>query len=165
MKAGAVQWLRRFTRAPCAHFLCMMLVPLACAAAPETKLTTAQIRTTLGGHHVTDGRHWGHDYHLDGRLERSENGSTSSGRWSAQNNQLCLLLPEVSKVSRVCFDVVRVGGGVAVPRCGQCGVRRHGQKESVSLMLLVSLYGVCTALAPRGTFGTIGGWSHFHALK
>ena len=28
----------------------------------------------------------------------------------AQNNQLCLLLPEVSKVSPVCFDVVLVGG-------------------------------------------------------
>ena len=53
--------------------------------------------------------HWGHDYHLDGRLERSENGRTRSGSWSAQNNQLCLLLPEVSKVSPVCFDVVRVG--------------------------------------------------------
>ena len=109
MTAGVVQWLGRFARVLCAHFLCMMLVPLACAAPPETKLTTAQIRTTLGGHHVTDGRHWGHDYHLDGRLERSENGRTRSGSWSAQNNQLCLLLPEVSKVSPVCFDVVRVG--------------------------------------------------------
>ncbi len=87
----------------------MTLAPLACAAPPETKLTTAQIRATLGGHHVTDGRHWGHDYFLDGRLERSENGRTRAGRWNTQNNQLCLLLPEVSKVSPVCFDVVRVG--------------------------------------------------------
>ena len=87
----------------------MTLAPLACAAPPETKLTTAQIRATLGGHQVSDGRHWGHDYFLDGRLERSENGRIRSGRWSAQNNQLCLLLPEVSKVSPVCFDVVRVG--------------------------------------------------------
>lgn len=93
----------------CAHFLCTMLVPLACAAPPETKLTTAQIRAMLGGHHVTDRRHWGHEYRLDGRMERSENGRTRSGRWSAQNNQLCLLLPEVSKESPVCFDVVRVG--------------------------------------------------------
>ena len=49
MTAGVVQWLGRFARVLCAHFLCMMLVPLACAAPPETKLTTAQIRTTLGG--------------------------------------------------------------------------------------------------------------------
>ena len=110
MTAGAGRWLSRFTKALCAHFLCMTLVPLAGAAPPETKLTTAQIRATLGGHHVTDGRHWGHDYFLDGRLERWENGRTRSGRWSAQNNQLCLLLPEVSKESPVCFDVVRVGG-------------------------------------------------------
>lgn len=109
MKAAAVRWPRRFTRGLWAHFLCGMLMPFAFAAPPETKLTTAQIRATVGGHHVTDGRHWGHDYHLDGRLERSENGRTRSGSWSAQNNQLCLLLPEVSKVSPVCFDVVRVG--------------------------------------------------------
>lgn len=110
MKAAAVRWPRRFTRGLWAHFLCGMLMPFAFAAPPETKLTTAQIRATVGGHHVTDGRHWGHDYFLDGRLERSENGRTRSGRWSAQNNQLCLLLPEVSKESPVCFDVVRVGG-------------------------------------------------------
>ena len=109
MAAGAGRWLYRFTSALCAHLLCMTLAPLACAAPPETKLTTAQIRATLGGHHVTDGRHWGHDYFLDVRLERSENGRTRAGRWSTQNNQLCLLLPEVSKVSPVCFDVVRVG--------------------------------------------------------
>ena len=109
MTAGAGRRLHRITRALCAHFLCMTLAPLACAAPPGTKLTTAQIRATLGGHHVTDGRHWGHDYFLDGRLERSENGRTRAGRWSTQNNQLCLLLPEVSKVSPVCFDVVRVG--------------------------------------------------------
>lgn len=109
MTAGVVRLLRHFTWALCAHVLCGMLVPFACAAPPEAKLTTAQIRATLGGHHVTDGRHWGHDYFLDGRLERSENGRTRSGRWSAQNNQLCLLLPEVSKVSPVCFDVVRAG--------------------------------------------------------
>ncbi len=109
MTAGVVRLLRHFTWALCAHVLGGMLVPFACAAPPENKLTTAQIRTTLGGHHVTDGRHWGHAYFLDGRLERSENGRTRSGRWSAQNNQLCLLLPEVSKVSPVCFDVVRVG--------------------------------------------------------
>lgn len=59
--------------------------------------------------HDTDGRHWGHDYFLDGRLERSDNGRTRAGRWSTQNKQLSLLLPEVSKVSPVCFDVVRVG--------------------------------------------------------
>jgi hypothetical protein len=109
MTAGAERWLHRFSRVLCAHFLCLTLVPLACAAPPETKLTTAQIRSSLGGHHVTDGRHWGHDYFLDGRLERSENGRTRTGRWSAQDNQLCLLLREVSKVSPVCFDVVRVG--------------------------------------------------------
>lgn len=109
MKAAAVRWPRRFTRGLWAHFLCGMLMPFAFAAPPETKLTTAQIRATVGGHHVTDGRHWGHDYFLDGRLERSENGRTRSGRWSAQNNQLCLLLPEVSKVSPICFDVVRAG--------------------------------------------------------
>lgn len=87
----------------------MTLIPLACAASPESKLTTTQVRTTLVGHHVTDGRHWRHDYFVDGRLESSENGRTRSGRWSAQNNHLCLLLSEVSKVSPVCFDVVRVG--------------------------------------------------------
>ena len=109
MTAGAGRSLYRFTSALCAHLLCMTLAPLACAAPPETKLTTAQIHATLGGHQVSDGRHWGHDYFLDGRLERSENGRTRSGRWTAQNNQLCLLLPEVSKESPVCFDVVRVG--------------------------------------------------------
>ncbi len=83
--------------------------PLACAAPPEVRLSTAQIRSTLGGHQVTDGRHWTHDYFQDGRLERSESGRMRSGRWSAQNNQLCLRLPEVSKESPVCFDVVRVG--------------------------------------------------------
>lgn len=106
----AIAWRpRRFTRGLYAHFLCGMLMPFVCAASPESKLTTAQIRSTVGGHHVSDGRHWGHDYFLDGRLERSENGRTRSGRWTAQNNQLCLLLPEVSKESPVCFDVVRVG--------------------------------------------------------
>lgn len=109
MKAGTARLARRFITGLWTHFLCGMLVPFACAAPPETKLTTAQIRSTVGGHHVSDGRHWGHDYFMDGRLERSENGRTRSGRWSAQNNQLCLLLPEVSKVSPVCFDVVRVG--------------------------------------------------------
>ena len=109
MTAGAARWPRRFTRGLWAHFLCGMLMPFAVAAAPpETKLTTVQIRSTIGGHHVTDGRHWGHNYFTDGRLERSENGRTRTGRWSAQNNQLCLLLPEVSKESPVCFDVVRV---------------------------------------------------------
>jgi hypothetical protein len=86
-----------------------MLIPLACAAPPQIKLTTAQIRATLGGRHVTDGRHWGHDYFTDGRLERWENGRTRTARWSAHSNQLCMLLPEVSKDSPVCFDVVRVG--------------------------------------------------------
>lgn len=50
----------------------------------------------------------GHDYFLDRRQKRLENDRTRSGRWSAHDNQLCLLLPEVSKVSPVCFDVVRV---------------------------------------------------------
>ena len=56
MKAAAVRWPRRFTRGLWAHFLCGMLMPFAFAAPPETKLTTAQIRATVGGHHVTDGR-------------------------------------------------------------------------------------------------------------
>ena len=59
--------------------------------------------------HDTDRRHLGHDYFSGDGLDRSENGRTRGGRWSAQNGQLCLLLPEVSKVSPVCFDVVRVG--------------------------------------------------------
>lgn len=63
----------------------------------------------MGGHHVTEGRHWSDDYFLDVRLRRSENGRTSAGRCSAQNNQRCLLRPKVNKESPVCFDVVRVG--------------------------------------------------------
>ncbi|SEA84900.1 hypothetical protein SAMN05421875_13613 [Acidovorax soli] len=110
MKMRALRWPRRVTRGLGVHFLCGMLVPLACAAPPGIPLTTAQIRSTVGGRQVTDGLHWSHDYFLDGRLDRSENGRTRAGRWSAQNNQLCLLLPEISKESPVCFDVVRVGG-------------------------------------------------------
>ena len=109
MKVDAVRRPYRVTRGLWVLPLCAMLAPLACAAPPEVRLSTAQIRSTLGGHQVTDGRHWTHDYFQDGRLERSENGRMRSGRWSAQNNQLCLLLPEVSKESPVCFDVVRVG--------------------------------------------------------
>lgn len=110
MKMSALRWPRRVTRGLGVHFLCGMLVPLACAAPSEIPLTTAQIRSTVGGRQVTDGLHWSHDYFLDGRLDRSENGRTRAGRWSAQNNQLCLLLPEISKESPICFDVVRVVG-------------------------------------------------------
>lgn len=109
MTADTLDWLRSFSRVLWAHLLCVMLVPLAYATPPEVRLTTAQIRSTLYGHCVTDGLHWTHEYFQDGRLERSDNARIRTGRWSAQNNQLCLLLPEVSRDSPVCFDVVRVG--------------------------------------------------------
>lgn len=50
MKADTARWPRRFKRGLWAHFLCRKLVPFACAAPPEIKLTTAQIRATLGGY-------------------------------------------------------------------------------------------------------------------
>ena len=99
---------RRFTKGVVCAFPVRVLMPFVCAASPETKLTTAQIRSTVVGTMFRRAP-LGHDYFLDGRLERSENGRTRSGRWTAQNNQLSLLLPEVSKESPVCFDVVRVG--------------------------------------------------------
>lgn len=80
----------------------------ACVAAPqEAPLTTAQIRSAVSGKMVTDERHWSHRYFADGRLERSENGRQRSGRWSVQDNRLCLLLPEISKDSPVCYRVFR----------------------------------------------------------
>ncbi|GKT19375.1 hypothetical protein AVHY2522_22255 [Acidovorax sp. SUPP2522] len=129
MTVGNARRPCRFTRELWAHFLYGMLVPLACAAPPETKLTTAQIRSTVRGHHVTNGRHWGHNYRLDGRLERSDNGRTRSGRCCAQNNQRCLLLPEISKESPVCFDVVRMGDELQYRDAGEHGVRGYGQER------------------------------------
>ncbi len=110
MKAGIARLTSRFNRVLWAFLLCTMVAPFAFSApTAETKLTSAQIRSTIDGHHVSDGRHWGHDYFADGRLERQENGRTRAGRWNVQNNQLCLLFPEISKESPVCFDVVRLG--------------------------------------------------------
>lgn len=82
----------------------------ATAAPPEEKpLSGAQIRTAISGKYVTDEHHWGHRYHADGRVERSESGRRRAGRWSVQDNKLCLLLPEISKDQPVCYGVFRHG--------------------------------------------------------
>jgi len=120
MKAGIARLRSRFNRVLWASLLYTMAAPFALSApTAETKLTSAQIRATIGGHHVSDGRHWSHDYFADGRLERQENGRTRVGHWNIQNNQLCLLLPEISKESPVCFDVVRVGKELQYRDAGQ----------------------------------------------
>lgn len=80
-------------------------------AAPiqEKPLNGAQVRAAISGKYVTDEHHWGHRYHADGRLERAENGRRRSGRWSVQDNRLCLLRPEISKDQPVCYLVYRKG--------------------------------------------------------
>ena len=45
----------------------------------------------------------------NGRVERSENGRQRSARWSVKGNQLCLLLPEISKDEPICYSVLRDG--------------------------------------------------------
>lgn len=84
---------------------------LSAAAAPpqEKPLSGAQIRAAISGKYVTDEHHWGHRYHADGRLERSQSGRLLAGRWSVQDDRLCLLQPEISKVEPVCYRVFRSG--------------------------------------------------------
>lgn len=83
---------------------------VAAALAGERKLSGPQIRSALMGKSVSDGRHWSHQYLPDGRLERSENGRIRGGRWDVRGDQLCLLLPEVSKAEPICFDVILASG-------------------------------------------------------
>lgn len=66
-----------------------------------------QIRAALSGKYVTDEHHWGHRYLTDGRLTRMENGRRRPGRWSVQEDQLCLLLPEISEAEPICYQVQR----------------------------------------------------------
>ena len=85
------------------------MFPALAATAREVPLTVPQIRATISGKYVTDEHHWGHKYFADGRVERSENGRQRSARWSVKGNQLCLLLPEISKDEPICYSVLRDG--------------------------------------------------------
>ena len=99
--------------------LCSTLILLAYAIAlagastaqsGERKLSGPQIRTAISGKEVSDGRHWSHYYLTNGQLERAENGRSRSGNWNVIGDQLCLLLPEVSKKEPICFDVMQIEG-------------------------------------------------------
>lgn len=81
----------------------------AVTAAPkaEHRLSAAQINSSIRGKEVGDGRHWSHQYHADGQLTRSENGRSRSGHWEVRGEQLCLLLPEVSRQEAICYEVVQ----------------------------------------------------------
>lgn len=77
------------------------------SAADFVELDGAQIRAALSGKLVTDEYHWRHRYFADGRLERSENQRQKTGRWSVQNNRLCLLQPKTD--AKLCYRVFRRG--------------------------------------------------------
>ena len=85
-----------------------MLCALA-AAAKEVPLTGPQIRAAISGKYLTDERHWGHKYFVDGRVERSENGRERTARWSIKGHRLCLLQLEISKDEPICYSVLRDG--------------------------------------------------------
>ncbi len=82
-----------------------MLPCLAAEQATFTPLNGVQIRSVLQGKGVSDDRHWAHRYLPVGRLVRLQNG----GKWMAQRDELCFVLPEVSSTAPVCFQVVRHG--------------------------------------------------------
>ncbi|HEU5296389.1 MAG TPA: hypothetical protein VFU71_16545 [Burkholderiaceae bacterium] len=85
---------------------------LAAGAAQEGFLTGPQIRAAIAGKSVGDERHWEHKYFADGRLERSESGRHKAGRWSVQDDRLCLLKPEIDPDRPLCFRVLRHGDQV-----------------------------------------------------
>lgn len=81
------------------------LAPAGAEPAAFVPLSGQQIRSSLRGNFVGDGRHWEHRYLPDGRLTRHESGRIKAGRWSVQRDQLCLLQPEVSSTEPMCFSV------------------------------------------------------------
>ncbi|MDR6539727.1 hypothetical protein [Variovorax soli] len=82
---------------------------LAVERAAFAPLNGAQIRSVLQGKVVSDDRHWAHHYLADGRLMRLQNGRLKPGQWMVQHDELCFLLPEVSRTEPVCFQVARRG--------------------------------------------------------
>lgn len=95
---------------------CLLLVlgawtlpDVAAESAAFAPLNGQQIRSALRGSSVGDGRHWKHQYLPDGRLIRSESGTSKAGQWSVQGDQLCLLKPEISSTQAACFSVHRRG--------------------------------------------------------
>jgi hypothetical protein len=69
---------------------CAIGICAAAAEEPFKKLSGAQIRAQFTGMQLTDGAHWGENYHPGGRLVAEEDSQQkASGTWQVKNDRLC----------------------------------------------------------------------------
>ena len=64
------------------------------AAADARKLSGAQIRTRFAGMQLTDEVHYRYVFERDGTLRSFSMGTKKVGKWSIEENELCLWLGE-----------------------------------------------------------------------
>lgn len=78
---------------------------------PETWMSEADIKASLGGHaidgHYRSGRTFSESYTADGRLQYRDDLRTSGGRWSLTNGTFCTIYD--TDPSGGCFRVKRSG--------------------------------------------------------
>jgi hypothetical protein len=66
------------------------------------KLNGAQIRSQFTGMELSDGTHWADMFGENGILTSNSMGKKRVGKWSVQNNELCL---DLEKEISSCFEV------------------------------------------------------------
>lgn len=72
-------------------FIASALSAMTPAQAADTfrKLNDSEIRSKLAGMEITDDVHWAEQYLRDGTLKSFDMGSVTTGKWRAQNGNLC----------------------------------------------------------------------------
>src|SRR2546429_9912071 len=79
--------IRRPPRSTLFPYTTLFRSDVAAESAAFAPLNGQQIRSALRGSSVGDGRHWEHQYLRDGRLIRSESGTSKAGQWSVQGDR------------------------------------------------------------------------------
>ena len=81
------------------------------AAAAESfhKLGEQEIRTRIIGRIITDDAHWWDHYRADGRIDSSDMGRRTIGRWQIKKGQLCIWR---GSLDGECYDVWVAGGEI-----------------------------------------------------
>jgi hypothetical protein len=94
------------------------------AAEDFKKLSNAQIRRSFAGMEFTDQVHWVERYGADGTLTTREMGTTRSGTWRVEDDQLCVDLGKEG--GRGCYEVWISGNKVQLRTPGSSAYPAQG---------------------------------------
>jgi hypothetical protein len=124
--ARSARSLRRARRL-CAIALMFAFVPPAHGADRFTRLSGAQIATTLGGMQFTEAARRRDIFQTDGTLRRDETGGTRLGTWWIRGSELCIDFGNDGDTN--CFEVWLQGNKVVMQRDAEDNTPENGILE------------------------------------